>query len=134
MKITMKNTRTRTALVTLAAVVGVGIGSMGIAAAVNDAGVSDHDEQPDVAISDLDLPEASAAAIAFTGGGKVTDSEVGDEESDFEVEVTLDDGTQVDVQLDADFNVVGSKSESAGESDDDEPNAWASVGSIDRRP
>ena len=42
-----------------------------------------------------------------TGGGKVTETEVGDEESAYEVEVTRDDGSQVDVQLDRDFKVVG---------------------------
>ena len=38
-------------------------------------------------------------------------TEVGDEESYYEVEVTLDDGTQVDVQLDRDFQVVGSSAD-----------------------
>ena len=38
----------------------------------------------------------------------MTETEVGDEESYYEVEVTLEDGTQVDVQLDAGFNVVSS--------------------------
>ena len=33
----------------------------------------------------------------------MTGTEVDDEESIYEVEVTLDDGRQVDVQLDADF-------------------------------
>ena len=42
-----------------------------------------------------------------TGGGQVTDTEVGDEESFYEVEVSRGDGTQVDVQLDGGFNVVG---------------------------
>ncbi len=41
--------------------------------------------------------------------GEVTDTEVGDEESCYEVEVNLDDGRQVDVQLDEDFAVVGSE-------------------------
>ena len=45
---------------------------------------------------------------ASTGGGQVTGTEVSDEESQYEVEVTLDDGTQVDVQLDGQFQVVGS--------------------------
>ena len=39
--------------------------------------------------------------------GKVSATEVGDEESYHEVEVTLDDGSQVDVQLDETFNFVG---------------------------
>ncbi len=46
------------------------------------------------------LTKASQAALAFTGGGTVTATEVGDEESLYEVEVTLADGSQVDVQLD----------------------------------
>ena len=45
----------------------------------------------------------------------MTETEVGDEESYYEVEVTLDDGTQVDVQLDRDFNVVGSEADGANE-------------------
>jgi hypothetical protein len=43
----------------------------------------------------------------------VTGTEVGDEESYYEVEVTLDDGTQVDVQLDKGFRVVGSEADGA---------------------
>ena len=61
----------------------------------------------DKAISGQALDRASAAALQETGGGKVTETEVGDEESQYEVEVTLDDGSQVDVQLDRDFQVVG---------------------------
>jgi hypothetical protein len=64
------------------------------------------------------LEKASAAALESTGGGRVTETEVGDEESYYEVEVTLDDGSQVDVQLDEHFNVVGS---SADEEDADGP-------------
>ena len=43
----------------------------------------------------------------------MTGSEVGDEESYYQVEVTRDDGSQVDVQLDRNFTVVGSKTDSA---------------------
>ena len=58
-----------------------------------------------------------AGGVAHTGGGRVSDAvEVGDEESLYEVEVTLPDGSQVDVQLDADFAVVGQDADS--ENDD----------------
>jgi hypothetical protein len=67
------------------------------------------------------LGKASQAALAFTGGGTVTASEVGDEESLYEVEVTMADGSQVDVQLDENFLVVGSKTDSPGA--DTEPDA-----------
>jgi hypothetical protein len=63
------------------------------------------------------LDKAKAAALAHTGEGKVTETEVGDEESYYEVEVTLDDGSQVDVQLDKGFNVVGSEGDGRGDED-----------------
>jgi uncharacterized membrane protein YkoI len=86
-------------------------GGAGVAAA---AGGSDSTEGPDVAISGDALQKASEAALAETGGGRVTGSEVNDEESYYEVEVTQDDGSQVDVQLDENFAVVGSKTDSGG--------------------
>jgi hypothetical protein len=81
-------------------------GGAGVAAAAGGSG-----EGPDVAISGDALQKASDAALAATGGGKVTGSEVDDEESYYEVEVTKDDGSQVDVQLDENFSVVGSKTD-----------------------
>lgn len=63
----------------------------------------------DTPITGPDIERASAAALAHLGGGRVTDTEVGDEESYYEVEVTLDNGQQVDVQLDENFNVVGTE-------------------------
>jgi hypothetical protein len=65
------------------------------------------------------LAKASQAALAFTGGGNVTGTEVGDEESLYQVEVTLGNGNQVDVQLDQNFAVVGNKTETPGA--DNEP-------------
>ena len=72
------------------------------------AATGDDSETP---ITGDALGRASAAALEKTGGGRVTDTEVGDEESYYEVEVTLDDGSQVDVQLDDEFNVVGSSAD-----------------------
>ena len=90
------------------------VGGAGIALA---GGGGDDNEQP---ITGDALDKATAVALEHTGGGRVTETEVGDEESLYEVEVTLDDGSQVDVQLDADFNVVGSEAEHDGEADDDD--------------
>lgn len=83
------------------------------------SGTSDNEEP----IRGAALEQASAAALAHTGGGRVTDTEAGDEDAYYEVEVTLDDGTQVDVHLDQEFNVVGDESDGAGEdegADDDD--------------
>ena len=49
----------------------------------------------------------------------MTETEIGDEESFHEVEVTRHDGTEVDVQLDDDFAVVGVEED--GLDDDDRP-------------
>lgn len=76
-----------------------------------------NDDEPPITGEALD--KASAAALDHTGGGEVTETEVGDEESYYEVEVTLDDGSQVDVQLDESFAVVSSEAEDANEADDD---------------
>jgi hypothetical protein len=71
----------------------------------------------DTPITGPALARAEAAALAHTGGGRVTETEAGDEDSYYEVEVTMPDGRQVDVQLDENFVVVGSL---ADEQADDE--------------
>jgi Peptidase propeptide and YPEB domain len=83
---------------------------LGAGAAVA-AGVDDS-ERP---ITGGALQKATQAALAETGGGRVSETEVGDEESRYEVEVTLDDGSHVDVQLDENFAVVGTEGEAADE-------------------
>ena len=75
------------------------------------------DDGADTAIAGDALQRASEAGLAHTGGGRVTGSEVDDEESKYEIEVTLDDGNQVDVQLDEQFNVVGYEDDGSGDSD-----------------
>ena len=67
-----------------------------------------------------DREQAEQAALEETGGGKVTETEVDDEESKYEVEVTLDDGTQVDVQLDEEFNVISSEDDDTDDDSDDD--------------
>ena len=89
-------------ILAVAAFAAVVAGGAGIAA----AGGGDSAEGPDRPITGDALQKASEAALAETGGGRVTGTEVGDEESYYEVEVTVD-GRQVDVQLDESFAVVG---------------------------
>lgn len=93
-------------ILTAVGAAAVAIGS-GIAAAQPD----DGEGSP---ITGEPLAKASQAALAFTGGGTVTATEVGDEESLYEVEVTLGNGSQVDVQLDQNFGVVGDKTDPPG--------------------
>ncbi len=49
----------------------------------------------------------------------MTETEVGDEESCCEVAITLDDGSEVDAQLDEKVNVVGTEPEGVDENDSD---------------
>jgi hypothetical protein len=86
------------------------VGGVGAAAIAKDR--ADDDERP---ITGAELERATQAALEHTGGGRVTETEVGDEDSYYEVEVTLDDGSQVDVQLDREFAVVGSDADEAGD-------------------
>ena len=106
------NRRTKWIAAGALAVAAVGAGTT---IAVGASG-GDDDEAP---ITGDALRQASAAALEHTGGGEVTETEVGDEESYYEVEVTLEDGSQVDVQLDRDFNVVGDEADDDGPGDDE---------------
>lgn len=107
----------RTTRIVIAAAVAIaGLATAGVA--VVSARTSDDTDTP---ITGSDLQRASDAALASTGQGRVTGTEAGDEESYYEVEVTLEDGTEVDVQLDEGFQVVGSKADAAdNDSDQDE--------------
>ncbi len=87
------------------------VGLLGAATGIAAAGSGD-DSEP--AITGEALDRASAAALEHTGGGRVTGTEVGDEEGFYEVEVTLDNGRQVDVHLDRGFTVLDSVSDSDG--------------------
>jgi uncharacterized membrane protein YkoI len=102
------NIRTKFLLVG-ASVAALAAGGAGVAVATS--GGEDSAEGPDKPIAGSALDQASQAALNHTGGGQVTETETGDEESYYEVEVTLDDGSQVDVQLDRDFNVVGDETD-----------------------
>jgi len=94
-------------LIAVLAIAALGAGG----AAIAGAAAGGDDDGGDKAITGTALARASAAALGATGGGKVTETEVGDEESYYEVEVTRADGSQVDVQLGRGFNVVGQKAD-----------------------
>jgi len=66
------------------------------------------------------LDQATAAALEHTRGGTVTETEAGDDGAAYSVEIRLDDGSQVEVNLDESFNVIGQEADddSPGESDD----------------
>jgi uncharacterized membrane protein YkoI len=106
------NTKTKRGLIAAGVVAVLGAGGAAVAVGTDEAGDDDATQK---SITGAALQRASDAALEHTGGGTVTETEIGDEESYYEVEVTTDDG-QTDVQLDRDFNVVGSEGD--GEDED----------------
>ena len=105
-------------LVIAAAVVAmlVALGGAGIAYANG----GDSEEQ----LTGPDAEKAKSAAIGAVGGGTVTEVERDDGNGTgaFEVEVTREDGSQLEVHLDGDYNVVGQQADEDGPNDNDGPN------------
>jgi hypothetical protein len=95
----------------------VALGATGIAYAANG---TDSEEQ----LTGPDAQKAESAAIAAVGGGTVTGVERDDDGTAgaFEVEVEREDGSQVEVHLDRDLNVVGQETDEDGPNDQDGPN------------
>jgi hypothetical protein len=76
------------------------------------------DDGADRPITGPALEKAKVVALEHTGGGRVTETEVGDEEGYYEVEVTKD-SRQFDVHLDKDFTVLGSVGDTEGDNEGD---------------
>jgi Peptidase propeptide and YPEB domain len=74
--------------------------------------------------SGANIEKAKSVALDHVNG-RVTGSEVGDEEGYYEVEVTKDDGSQVDVHLDKNFNVTGTPADHEGAEHADAPDVGA---------
>ncbi len=107
-------TRTRKlVLVCTIALVAAGL-MTGIAIAAGGGGIDD-----DAALTGSALDRATAAALAHTGGGTVTETEVGDDGAAYGVEIRLADGSQVEVNLDEAFNVIGQDADDDGANDQD---------------
>jgi uncharacterized membrane protein YkoI len=93
----------------------VAVAAIGLGAGIAVAAGGDDASPPATGAA---LERASVAALSETGGGRVTDSEVGDEQGYYEIEVTRDDGTQVDVHLDRDFSVLSTEQDQAEGADE----------------
>jgi hypothetical protein len=92
------------------------VAALGIGAGVVNATAGDDDPQ----LRGATYERAAEAALDHVGEGEVTETEVGDSGDAYEVEVRRADGTQVEVHLDENFNVVGSAGDDdAGETEDE---------------
>jgi len=101
-------------LITVVALAALALGGSAIAGAAS-GGDSEAGDGSKAITGDAQT-RAGKAALAETGGGKVNQSELDNENgATYEVEVTKPDGSTVDVRLDDKFNVVVVEGDSEGE-------------------
>ncbi|HET9965670.1 MAG TPA: PepSY domain-containing protein [Rubrobacter sp.] len=90
----------------------------------DDLGPDDNSADSEERLTGLDAQKAKSAAIAAVGGGTLTEVERDDGDDGYgtsgvyEVEVKREDGTQVEVHLDGDYDVVGQQADDDGPNDD----------------
>ena len=109
------NSRYKKLILAGAAVAALGVGGTALAGSVgSDDGNGKGDDGAGMPITGSQLDKASRIAIDHVGGGRVTGSELQDEEGYYEIEVTKDDGSQVDVHLDSSYNVLNAKGDGSG--------------------
>jgi uncharacterized membrane protein YkoI len=100
------------------------LGGAGIAVAVGDPFETDD------ALSGSTLERASSAALDEVGSGTVTDTESSDDAGHtYEVEITLENGDEVDVELDESFDVVRVDGDTTGDTTGPSTGSDASTGS-----
>jgi uncharacterized membrane protein YkoI len=85
--------------------VAAALGAGGAALAV--ASADDEDRSVERPTTGGALDRAGKVALDQVGSGRVSETEVDDEEGVYEIEITKGDGSQVDVHLGRDFNVLG---------------------------
>ena len=89
----------------------------------DDLGVDDNGADSEEGLTGPDAQKAKSAAIAAVGGGTISEVERDDGDDGygtsgaFEVEVTRDEGSQLEVHLDSDYNVVGRQADEDGPND-----------------
>src|SRR3972149_7141557 len=87
----------------IGAVLALAITGSGAGAGIVIAGGGDDAQS----ITGAALDECTAAALAEHPGGTVTETEAGDDGAAYGVEIRLGDGSQVEVNLDENCNVIG---------------------------
>jgi uncharacterized membrane protein YkoI len=100
------NGKLKGALIAAPVIAALAGGGAAIAGATGGGGDSNDKGRDTPAVSGSAFDRASAVALKEAGGGQVSGSEIRDEEGYYEIEVRRSDGSQVDVHLDRNFNVL----------------------------
>ncbi len=103
----------------LVAILAIAISALTLTSTLTSAVGGDGDDQP---ITGSALEACTAAALAVNSGGTVTETEVGDDGAAYGVEIRLADGSQVEVNLDENCEVIGQEADDDGPNDVDGPN------------
>lgn len=93
--------------------------ALAVVAVAAGAGIVIANGQDEEPLTGTDLERATEAALAHTGGGTVIESEIGDDGAAYGIEIRRDDGSVVEVNLDASFAVIGSETDDGGAADQD---------------
>lgn len=107
-------TNVKTMLVAAVAAVLLLVGA-GVAYAAGSGG------DPSGQTPGTNLDKAESVALEHVNG-RVSGTEVGDEEGAYQIEITKADGSQVDVNLDKDFNVLNTQADNEGHDSQDAAN------------
>jgi len=100
------------------------LGGTGIAYAATDGFEQDDDSRTQVSAPANWLDKASEAAITAAGGGTVTGADTSDDaDHAYSVDVRRDNGTEVDIELDASFGVVRIDEDNSGDNDSNGTNS-----------
>jgi hypothetical protein len=95
----------------------IGGGALAVALIGGGTGVAIATGGQDRPLTGSALERATAAALQHTGGGTVIETEAGEDGAAYGVEIRPDDGRVVEVDLDANFKVIGQESDDDGSAD-----------------
>ena len=101
---------------------GLGVAMVVLAGAGVAYATGSGDDSSELQATGPGIEKAKSIALDYTNGGRVTGTEIGDEEGYYEVEVIRGDGSQVDVHLDRDFNVLSTPADHEGSDSKDASN------------
>jgi uncharacterized membrane protein YkoI len=94
----------------------------------DDLGVDDNGADSEEGLTGPDAQKAKSAAIAAVGSGTISEVERDDGDDGYgtsgvyEVEVTRNDGSELEVHLDGDYDVVGKEADEERPNDEEGPN------------
>jgi uncharacterized membrane protein YkoI len=95
----------------------IGGGALAVALIGGGTGVAIATGGEDRPLTGSALEKATAAALQHTGGGTVIETEAGEDGAAYGVEIRLDDGRVVEIDLDVNFQVIGQESDDDGSAD-----------------